>query len=118
MDLMELKEKTSLSREEAAARFSFSRHEEAVRGLVERLKPMPEIPATCEAILRRCYYHAPSLPAADCRAAEGAGGREPRVGFYLSLYLFGYGEDEGEARKHWQIGLQLLANALLQLGER
>lgn len=105
-------------REDAPVRFLFSRHEEAARGLVELLKPTSEIPATCEAIVRRCYYHEPAPLPDGCRDVEGSIGREPRAGFYLSLYLFGYGEDEGEARKHWQIGLQRLAKALLQLTTR
>jgi hypothetical protein len=83
-------------------RFSFFRHEEFAGAIVELLKRAPQISAAAEFIVRRCYYHAPA------RA-------EPRQGFYITFYLFGYGDDEPEARQRWQIGLKLVANALLQL---
>jgi hypothetical protein len=93
------------SEEHAATRFSFPAHESRARSLVELLKKAPEMPARCEAIVRRCYYH-------DMTATV-----EPasQSGFYLSLYLFGYGKDSDAARQQWHIALQLASNALLQL---
>jgi len=64
------------------------------------LKKAPEIPASAEFLIRRCYYH------------EGDSIRE---GFYMTFYMFGYGEDESQARQRWAIGLKLVGNAIQQM---
>jgi hypothetical protein len=61
------------------------------------LKQVPEIPAAAEFLIRRCYYH----------DAEGI-----RDGFYITFYLFGYGDDEVQARQRWAIGLKLVEHAI------
>ncbi|MGA3213041.1 MAG: hypothetical protein ABSD20_17190 [Terriglobales bacterium] len=93
------------SEEYAEQRFSFPAHETLARSLVALLKKAPEMPARCEALVRRCYYH-------DAPAAE-----EPnsQPGFYISVYVLGYGKDAVAARRQWHIALQLAANAALQL---
>lgn len=82
-------------------RFSFESHERFAQRLVQLLSRVPPIPAAVEAIVRRCYYHL------------GAGG--DRTGFYLTIYVSGYGEDPADARRRWSIVLDLLKNVLLQL---
>jgi len=52
--------------------------------------------------VRRCYYRA---------------GQDLQPGFYMTLYVFGYGEDEAAARRQCGIGLQLAGNAIAQLCE-
>jgi hypothetical protein len=81
-------------------RLSFSEHEQWAKRLMDLLKKAPEIPAAAEFLIRRCYYH-------------GADGM--RDGFYVTFYLFGYGEDEPQARQRWAIGLKLAGNAIRQL---
>jgi len=81
-------------------RFSFDEHEQFVGRLVALLKKAPEISAAAELIIRRCYYQ------------ESA---DVRDGLYITFYLFGYGNDEAQARQHWAIGLKLVQNALRQL---
>jgi hypothetical protein len=83
-----------------AARHSFSRHEQFAKDLVQLLKKVPEIPASAEFLIRRCYYH------------EHA---ELRDGLYITFYLFGYGDDEEQARQRWAIALKLVENAIKQL---
>jgi hypothetical protein len=87
---------------EEGLRFCFEVHEEAVRQLAEALQHAPEPAAAAEFLVRRCYY-----------------GREPQTveGFYITFYLFGYGSDEAEARRHWGAGLRLAAMAIGQLSE-
>ncbi len=85
------------------ARFSFEKHVTFLKHLIGLLKVVPEIPASAEFSLRRCFYH------------EGEAVRE---GYYLTSYLFGYGEDEAQARKQWGIALKLVAAALTQLSSR
>jgi hypothetical protein len=94
--------------EHAGERFSFFHHEELARSLVLLLKKAPDISAACEAIVRRCYYH---------QGPEGEPGEEAGLhsGFYITLYLFGYGDDQAEARERWGVAVRLAANALLQL---
>jgi hypothetical protein len=84
-------------------RFSFAQHEIFLKQLTGLLKAVPEIPASADFFLRRCFYH------------EGEGVRE---GYYLTLYLFGFGEDEAQACKQWGIALKLVAAAMAQLSSR
>ncbi|MGO9649357.1 conserved hypothetical protein [Candidatus Sulfotelmatobacter sp. SbA7] len=81
-------------------RSSFAEHENWAKRLTELLKKAPEIPAAAEFFIRRCHYH----------VADGM-----REGFYVTFYLFGYGEDEREARQRWAIGLKLVENAIRQM---
>jgi len=50
--------------------------------------------------VRRCYY---------------AGDGDVEEGFYFTLYVSGYGNDEDGARQNWGVGLKLVGNAILQL---
>jgi hypothetical protein len=86
------------SREES--RFSFVLHEELAKRITQLLKRVPEIPAAAGMIIRRCFYH----------IAEGI-----RDGFYITVYLFGYGDDQPQARQRWGIALKLMENALRQI---
>lgn len=79
-----------------APRFSFPAHEGAVKRIVQRLRGAADFPASAQLLVRRCFY------------GEGAG-------FYLTLYLFGYGADQDAARKQWGVGLKLAENALRQI---
>ena len=84
-------------------RFSFEKHETFLKQLTGLLKAVPEIPASAELCLRRCFYH-------DDKVI--------REGFYMTFYLFGYGEDEVHARKQWGIALKLVSAAITQLSSR
>lgn len=81
------------------ARFSFDEHERFARRVIELLKHVPEIPASAEFMIRRCYYR------------EGADSRD---GFYITLYVLGFGDDAEQARQQWSIGLKLVENAIRQ----
>jgi hypothetical protein len=85
---------------EERARFSFLEHEQFGRRLAELLKKAPEMAASAEFLIRRCYYHV---------------GGETRDGFYITFYLFGYGDDEVQARQRWAIALKLVENAVRQV---
>ena len=86
------------------ARFEFSGHENFARRCAALLRRAPDVPAAAEFIVRRCHY-----------AAGAAGNSGAADGFYLTFYLFGYGDDEDEARRRWGIALKIVENALLQL---
>jgi hypothetical protein len=86
---------------EPSRRFSLMDHEDLAKNLTELLKRAPEIPASAEFLIRRCYYNYD-----DDRMRDG---------FYITVYIFGYGGYESRARKQWAIGLKLVENALLQL---
>ncbi len=73
------------------SRGSFETHEASVRKFVQSLKSTPEMSASVELIVRRCFFHD--------RASE-------QDGFYLSCYVFGYGNDETEARRNWGFALR------------
>jgi hypothetical protein len=82
-------------------RFSFEDHEQLARRLCELLSRAPELPAAAEFVVRRCYFHDTGEPVTP--------------GFYLTCYLFGYGDEKAEARQRWGIGLSLVQNALVQV---
>ncbi len=81
-------------------RESFPFHELFAKRLVELLRQTPETASAAEVCVRRGYY-----------AGEG----KPREGFYCTVYVSGYGDDQARARQNWEIGLRLVANAVLQL---
>ena len=92
---------------DARARAGFTAHENFAKRIARLLRRAPDIPSAAEFIVRRCYYasRAETRPG-DAQAAEG---------FCISFYLFGYGDDEDEARRRWGIALKVVENALLQL---
>jgi len=85
---------------EVDLRLSFSLHEQFARKLVELLRRVPETPSAAEVCVRRCYF------------GEQNGVRE---GFYCTLNVSGYGNDDASARQSWGVGLKLMGNAIAQL---
>ena len=85
---------------EIDTRLSFSLHEQFARKLVELLRRVPDTPSAAEVCVRRCYF------------GKDSGVRE---GFYCTLNVSGYGNDEASARQNWGVGLNLVRNAILQL---
>lgn len=92
-----------------AKRFSFPQHEQLAMQLTKLLQRAPDMPAGAEFLIRRCYY---------CEQEEVAGQEEIRDGFYITFYLFGYGDDEARSRQNWVVGLKLVQNAIRQLSAR
>jgi hypothetical protein len=84
-------------------RFDFSMHESFADRAVEALQDAPELSAAAEFVIRRCYYKVDGNDAEDVSKA----------GFYFTLYLSGYGNDEDEARKQWAAALTAVRGALL-----
>jgi hypothetical protein len=82
------------------ARLSLSVHENFALKLVELLRGLPETPSATEVCARRCYFQ------------DGGGARE---GFYFTLYVSGYGNDDAKARANWATGLKFMENAIMQL---
>jgi hypothetical protein len=97
---------------EEAARFSFERHEHWVKSVAHELSSEDATPVACELMVRRCWYHTEtsSLRAGDDAATPGE--TNPVPGFYVTLYLFGYGDDEAQARARWAEGLQHVTTVL------
>ena len=85
---------------EIDVRLSFSLHEQFASKLVELRRRAPDTPSAAEVCVRRCYF------------GEQDGVRE---GFYCTLNVSGYGNDEASARQSWGVGLNLIRNAVLQL---
>lgn len=86
-----------------SVRFSFEDHQTLLQQLTILLKCVPDIPASAEFLLRRCFY---------------LEGEKVREGFYVTFYLFGYGSDEAKARQQWGIALRLAGSAIGQLSGR
>jgi hypothetical protein len=84
-----------IDRAQAADQYSNLEFAEA---LVDLLKHAPEIPASAEVVLRRCYFHHPE-----------------REGYALTLYSLGYGDDPDQARQRWAIAMRLMQAAIHQL---
>jgi len=82
-----------------AKRDSFSHHEQYLKALTGLLRSEPEIAASAEFILRRCFYHQDS---------------EMREGFYFTAYVFGYGSDESHAQRNCSVALCNVSCAMLR----
>ncbi|MGH9509417.1 MAG: hypothetical protein ACRD2Q_07585 [Terriglobales bacterium] len=95
---------------EGGARQSLERHQELAESASRLLRRAPEIPAAAEFIVRRCFYHAHSEP-----SPAPPPGDSPQEGFYLTFYLYGYGDDQHDAQRRWGIALKVVENLLLQL---
>jgi hypothetical protein len=80
------------------SRHAFAEHEQFAKRVTQLLKRVPEIPAAAELLIRRCFCHS---------------GAEIQEGFYITLYLFGYGDDAPQARQRWAIALKLVENAIV-----
>lgn len=91
---------------------SFPCHEQIADRLTRLLRLAPEVSAAAEFIIRRCFYQ--PGPQAEAGAA-GDAVAPARQGFYITFYLFGYGDDEADARRRWGIALKLVENAILQV---
>jgi hypothetical protein len=78
----------------------FALHELFAKRLVELLRRTPETPSAAELCVRRCYFHETG---------------ETREGFYVTMFVSGYGDDQGRGRQNWGIALKLVGNAVLQL---
>jgi hypothetical protein len=81
-------------------RKSFLDHEHFSKRAVELLRQTPETPSAVEFITRRAFY------LSELQTLEG---------YYFTVYVSGYGDDEGRARQNWGIALKLVAHAVLQL---
>jgi hypothetical protein len=82
------------------ARLSLQAHEQFARKLIALLRRAPETPSAAEVCVRRCYFGENSCV---------------QEGFYLTLYVSGYGNAAASARLNWGVALKLLGNAILQL---
>jgi hypothetical protein len=93
---------------DTAARLLFEKHEALVQSLCRLLKHAPQLAASVEFVLRRCYYHLAAMGGSD----------ESKSGFYFTAYVSAFGNSEAEARKQWTIALALLQNALVQVSKQ
>jgi hypothetical protein len=90
-----------------SARLSFQKHEDLAKSLCRLLKQAPEIAASVEFVIRRCYFH-----------DEMRENDDSESGFYITCYVSAFGASEQEARKQWTIALALVQNALVQVAGR
>jgi len=81
-------------------RGSLPLYEDFARRLTELLRRAPEINASAQLCIRRCFFNDAA------KTTEG---------FYYTLYVSGYGNEEGEARKSWTIAAGLAGHAIVQL---
>jgi hypothetical protein len=84
----------------SSLRQSLSAHERFARKLAGLLRHAPDMPSAAEICVRRCYFD------------ESVGIHE---GFYSTLYVSGYGNDEDTARQNWGLASKLVASAIVQL---
>lgn len=85
----------------AESQASFDLHEGFAARLVELLKRAPELQGSVEVIIRRAHFE-------DSPSAV-------REGCYFTIYVFGFGDDEPDARQAWGIALRLVGHAILQI---
>jgi hypothetical protein len=81
-------------------RQSFPAHELFAKKLVGLLRVTEHAESSAEICIRRAFYNAAETITEGC---------------YFTVYVSGFGNDDDGARLQWDIGLKLLANAVLQL---
>lgn len=84
-----------------APQASFPIHEAFAVRLVELLRRAPELPASAEIIIRRAHFESPN--------------DSVREGFYFTIYVTGYGDNEADAKQACGIALRLVGHATLQM---
>lgn len=84
-------------------RHSLPAYQSFVKEFVELLRRTPDTPSAVEICVRRCYF------GSDSGVQDG---------FYFTLYVSGYGHEEGAARLNWAVAMKLTANAIVQLSNR
>ena len=90
---------------ETGARWSFERHEAWVKFAARKLDGEDSESISCEFIVRRCWY-------------QPEGKEDPEqmtAGYYVTLYVCGYGNDEAEARARWAEGLRRVTGVIADL---
>jgi len=85
-----------------APRLSLDRHESFAKALCQLLQRAPEMPASAEFVVRRCYFH----------TADVSG--DSVDGFCITAYISGYADDQPVARQRWAIAIRLVQHALVQ----
>ena len=88
---------------ERPQRAAFALHEEFVQGISALLQRAPDFAASADFVVRRCYSHVEDDPD---RSADG---------YCITVYVSGFGDEAGDARKNWVIGLKVVQNALMQM---
>lgn len=79
-------------------RTQFAESERFVQALTKLVRHAPEMASAAEFIVRGCI---------DRRV-------HVQEYFYITFYLYGYGEDEHQARSRWAIALKMVENAMRQ----
>jgi len=77
----------------------FSKNERFVQTLTKLVRHAPEMASSAEFVVRRCIDRRHGTE--EC--------------FYITFYLYGYGEDEHQARSRWEIALKMVRHAIIQL---
>jgi len=100
-----------------AQRLALVSHEDFAARICRLLNAAPEVGASAELAVRRCYYHSAEtatrvVAESDVEKREALQSDE---GMYITLYVSGFGDEEDEARLRWSIGLKLVQNAIVQV---
>lgn len=107
-------------------RFFLEPHLELVRKLCTLLQSAPEMAASIEFVVRRCYYREfddlGSDPQSNTSPANRSAGQpmssdavhDLHSGFCITAYVSGFGDTDEEARQRWSIAVKLLQHALVQ----
>ena len=129
--------------EDEASRYSLEKHETFASELCGLLAHAPDIAATVEIVIRRCYFHRDDSASRNAASGDAAGdatsgdtasgdatdrdamnrnlgraGPDPDTsvsGFGFTAYVTGFGDEENEPRRRWEIALALMQHALVQL---
>lgn len=84
-------------------KFSLPAHQQLSEDVCNLLKRAPEMAAAIEFVVRHCHYH------------TGDAQSDSHIGFSITAYTTGYGDNQDEALQRWVIALKLLQHALVQV---
>ena len=112
-------------------RQSFEKHEAFAKELCRLLSHAPDLTATVELVIRRCYFHDSHCEMNPAEVAANSGNavnsfdtstaphalNAPNAstnGFNLTVYISGFGNGDREPVRQWEIALVLLQHAMVQ----
>jgi hypothetical protein len=93
----------------ATLRESLEVHQRMAKEMVQSLEMNEALEASCEIVVRRCYFH---------RGLEASAMAESVAGYCLTLFITGYGSSPSESALRWEHAMESSAECLLELQPR
>jgi hypothetical protein len=96
-------------------RFSFESHEAFAKAAAKSVSGTDDLTAAVEFVIRRCYFRQDVPSKAEITKCDSGAAACWREGFYVTVYVSGYGINKDEARSCWASALAHVTDAALRV---